>query len=156
VVRLCQEMEEVRSVVATRPTAAPADLPLVSEAVVEPPERLVRTAVTAREGTEGFGWMVAAEAMRRGFCHARRRAIVGDGGNWIAPLGQRHFPGWVQVLDFLHLLVHLYAAAGAAYEDLGSRGQFRVWRLYERMLRAAWAGQVDQVRMLPIVAKGFR
>ena len=94
----------------------------------------------------GFGWMVAAEAMRRGFCHARRRAIVGDGGNWIAPLGQRHFPGWVQVLDLLHLLVHLYAAAMAAYQDLGSRGRFRVWRLYERMLRAAWAGQVSQVQ----------
>jgi len=148
VVRLCQEMEEVRSIAATRPTAAKAELPLVSDAVVEHPERLVRTAVATREGTEGFGWMVAAEAMRRGFYHARRRAIVGDGGNWIAPLGQRHFPGWVQVLDFLHLLVHLYAAAVAAYEDLGSRGQFRVWRLYERMLRAAWAGQVDQVRML--------
>ena len=148
VVRLCQEMEEVRSIAATRPTAAKAELPLVSDAVVEHPERLVRTAVATREGTEGFGWMVAAEAMRRGFYHARRRAIVGDGGNWIAPLGQRHFPGWVQVLDFLHLLVHLYAAATAAYEDLGSRGRFRVWRLYERMLRAAWAGQVDQVRML--------
>jgi len=148
VVRLCQEMEEVRSIAATRPTAAKADLPLVSDAVIEHPERLVRTAVATQEGTEGFGWMVAAEAMRRGFYHARRRAIVGDGGNWIAPLGQRHFPGWVQVLDFLHLLVHLYAAAMAAYEDLGSRGQFRVWRLYERMLRAAWAGQVDQVRTL--------
>ena len=120
VVRLCQEMEEIRSIAATRPTAAQTDTPLVAEAVVEHPQRLVRTAVATREGTEGFGWMVAAEAMRRGFYHARRRAIVGDGGNWIAPLGQRHFPGWVQVLDFLHLLVHLYAAATAAYQDQGS------------------------------------
>lgn len=148
VVRLCQEMEEVRNLPATRPTAAKADSPLACDAVIERPERLVRTAVATREGTEGFGWMVAAEAMRRGFYHARRRAIVGDGGNWIAPLGQRHFPGWVQVLDFLHLLVHLYAAATAAYEHLGSRGRFCVWRLYERMLRAAWAGQVGQVQSL--------
>jgi hypothetical protein len=148
VVRLCQEMEEIRNVPATRPTAAQAEVPLVSDAVVERPQRLVRTAVATREGTEGFGWMVAAEAMRRGFYHARRRAIIGDGGNWIAPLGQRHFPGWVQVLDFLHLLVHLYAAATAAYGDLGSRGRFRVWRLYEQMLRAAWAGQVGQVQTL--------
>ena len=148
VVRLCQEMEEIRNVPATRPTATKAELPLTCEAVIERPERLVRTAVATREGTEGFGWMVAAEAMRRGFYQARRRAIVGDGGNWIGPLGQRHFPGWVQVLDFLHLLVHLYAAATAAYEHLGSRGRFCVWRLYERMLRAAWAGQVDQVQRL--------
>jgi len=116
VVRLCQEMEQIRGNPATRPKAAKADTPLVAEAIVERPERLVRT------------------------------AVVGDGGNWIEPLGQMHFPGWVPVLDFLHLLVHLYAAATAAYQDQGSRGRFRAWRLYEQMLRAAWAGQVPQVQ----------
>lgn len=148
VVRLCQEMEQIRAIPATRPTAPKADTPLAAETVVEHPERLVRTAVATRAGTEGFGWMVAAEAMRRGFYQAARRAIVGDGGNWIGPLGQMHFPGWVQVLDFLHLLVHLYAAAVAAYQDLGSGGTFRAWRLYEQLLRAAWAGQVAQVQAL--------
>jgi hypothetical protein len=146
VVRLCQEMEQIRGLPTTRPTTPKADTPLVAEAVVEPPERLVRTAVATMEGTEGFGWMVAAEAMRRGFYQAAHRAVVGDGGNWIAPLGQMHFPGWVQVLDFLHLLVHLYAAAVAAYPDQGSRGRFRVWRMYAHMLRAAWAGDVQQVQ----------
>ncbi len=146
VVRLCQEMEQVRGISATRPTAAQADTPLVAEAVVEHPERLVRTAVATMEGTEGFGWMVAAEAMRRGFYQAAHRAVVGDGGNWIEPLGQMHFPGWEQILDFLHLLVHLYAAAVAAYQDLGSRGTFRAWRLYEQLLRAAWAGHVPQIQ----------
>jgi hypothetical protein len=111
VVRLCQEMEEIRGNPATRPQAAKADRPLVAEAIVDRPQRLVRTAVATMQGIEGFGWMVAAEAMCRGFYPAERRAVVGDGGNWIAPLGQMHFPGWEQVLDFLHLLVHLYAAA---------------------------------------------
>jgi hypothetical protein len=148
VVRLCQEMEQVRSNPAPRPKAAPPEVPLVSETMAQGPERLVRTAVATMEGTEGFGWMVAAEAMRRGFYQAPRRAVVGDGGNWIGPLGQLHFPGWEQILDFLHLLVHLYAAAMAAYRDLGSRGTFRAWRLYEQMLRAAWAGQVEQVQKL--------
>jgi len=148
VVRLCQEMEEIRGNPATRPQAAKADRPLLAEAIVERPERLVRTAVATMQGTEGFGWMVAAEAMRRGFYQAARRAVVGDGGNWIAPLGQMHFPGWTQVLDFLHLLVHLYAAAVAAYQDLGSRGTFRAWRLYEQMVRAAWSGQVEKVQAM--------
>lgn len=54
---------------------------------------------------------------------------------------QMHFPEWEQILDFLHLLVHLYAAATAAY-----RGQAtRAWQLYERLLRAAWAGRVQEV-----------
>jgi hypothetical protein len=129
VVRLCQEMEQIRGNPATRPKAPKSGTPLLAETVRERPERLVRTAVATMQGTEGFGWMVAAEALRRGFYQAARRAVVGDGGNWIGPLGDLHFPGWVQVLDFLHLLVHLYAAAQAAYRDLGSRGTFRAWRL---------------------------
>lgn len=148
VVRLCQEMEQIRGNPATRPQAAKPDTPLLTETIRERPERLVRTAVATMQGAEGFGWMVAAEALRRGFYQAERRAVVGDGGNWIEPLGQMHFPGWEQILDFLHLLVHLYAAATAAYRALGSRGTFRAWRLYERMLRAAWAGQVPQVQAL--------
>ena len=144
VMRLCQEIEQVRGNPATRPTAAKADTPLVGRSGRERPQRLVRTAVATMQGTEAFGWMVAAEAMRRGFYQAAHRAVVGDGGNWIEPLGQMHFPGWVQILDFLHLLVHLYAAATAAYREQGS-GESG-WRLYERMLRAAWAGQVAQVQ----------
>jgi hypothetical protein len=142
VMRLCQEMEQVRADPSTRPTVAQRERTPAAEAVVEKPRRLVRTAVATTENAEAFGWMVAAEAMRRGFYQAPHRAIVGDGGNWIDPLGQMHFPGWVQVLDFLHLLVHLYAAATAAY-----RGQSKpAWRLYEGMLRAAWAGKVHEVQ----------
>jgi hypothetical protein len=141
VMRLCQEIQQVRSDPSTRPTAAKTRAKPAAESVVEKPHRLVRTAVATMGNAEAFGWMVAAEAMTRGFYDAPHRAIVGDGGNWIEPLGQMHFPGWVQVLDFLHLLVHLYAAATAAYRGQGSLA----WRLYERMLRAAWGGNVDSV-----------
>ena len=129
VVRLCQEREQIRSNPATRPKAAKPATPLLAETIGERPPRLVRTAVATMQGTEGFGWIVAAEAMRRGFYQAPRWAVVGDGGNWIGPLGPMHFPGWEQILDFLHLRVHLYAAATAAYRELGSRGTFRAWRL---------------------------
>jgi hypothetical protein len=141
VMRLCQEIQQVRSDPSTRPTAAKARAGPAAQGVVERPQRLVRTAVATMQGAEEFGWMVSAEATKRGFYEAPHRAIVGDGGNWIEPLGQMHLPGWVQVLDFLHLLTHLYAAATAAYRDEGKRA----WRLYERMLRAAWAGRVEQV-----------
>ncbi len=111
---------------------------------MERPERLVRTAVATTQSTEPFGWMVAAEATKRGFYEAPRKTIVGDGGNWIGPLAEMHFPGWVQVLDFLHLLVHLYAAATAAY-----RGKPKpAWALYERLLRRGWAGDVKVVLAL--------
>jgi hypothetical protein len=141
VMRLCQEIQQVRSNPSTRPTAAKPRGKLPAAAVGPTPQRLVRTAVATMEGAEPFGWMVAAEAMHRGFYQSPHKAIVGDGGNWIEPLGQLHFPGWVQVLDFLHLLTHLYGAATAAYPEDGKRA----WRLYARMLRGAWSGKVDQV-----------
>jgi len=145
VMRLCQEIRQVRNDPSTRPTAAKGQVPVAEHAVAKTrPARLVRTTVATMESVEGFGWQVAAEAQRRGFYQAAHRAVVGDGGNWIEPLGELHFDGWVQVLDFLHLLVHLYAAATAAFRG---QGKF-AWRLYERLLRAAWAGQVQTIRQL--------
>jgi hypothetical protein len=142
VMRLCQEIAQVRSDPATRPTAPPVNPPRRRQGSASHPVGLVRTAVATTRPVEEFGWMVAAEATRRGFYQAPRRALVGDGGNWIGPLGQQHFPGWVQVLDFVHLLGYLYTAAMTAY-----RGQaVRAWAWYEQVLRAAWAGQVGQVQ----------
>jgi hypothetical protein len=142
VVRLCQELAEVRCNPATRPSVPAAAQPHRRGVGANRPVGLVRTAVATTRPVEEFGWMVSAEAMRRGFYQATRRAIVGDGGNWIGPLGQQHFTGWLQVLDFVHLLAHLYGAAMAAHGGQPSRG----WSLYERMLRAAWAGKVQQVQ----------
>ncbi|MCK4661122.1 MAG: hypothetical protein KAV82_16500, partial [Phycisphaerae bacterium] len=146
VMRLCQEMERVRSQPAEPPGGGQKDkgvgsLLVEQEASVERPERLLRTAVATTQSTEPFGWMVAAEASKRGFYQASRKAVVGDGGNWIGPLADLHFPGWVQVLDFLHLLVHLYAAATAAHRGTAKEA----WRLYERLVRRAWSGQVKAV-----------
>ena len=105
------------------------------------PQRLVRTVVATTAKVEEFGWMVSAEAMTRKMYAAPRRAIVGDGGNWIEPLGQLHFPGWIQILDFLHLLVHLFAAARLAFVG----DPKAAWKLYEQMLRDAWGGRVQNV-----------
>ena len=127
VMRLCQEMERVRSqptmpsAESTKESKESADLWSEKQEVHgQHPQRLVRTVVATLEATEPFGCMVCAEAIRRGFYEARHKAVVGDGGNWIGPLADFHFPGWVQVLDFLHLLVHLYAAATAAYRKDGN------------------------------------
>jgi hypothetical protein len=109
------------------------------------PEPLVRTAVATQQKVEEFGWMVAAEARKRGFYEAERKAFVGDGGNWIDPFGALHFPGWKQVLDFMHLMTHLYGGASAAY---GKDSQ-EAWGLYKRLFTKAWAGEVGSViRML--------
>ena len=109
------------------------------------PEPLVRTAVATQQKVEEFGWMVAAEARKRGFYEAPRKAFVGDGGNWIDPLGAMHFQEWTQVLDFMHLMTHLYGGACAAY----GKDTKEAWGFYKRLVAKAWAGETGSViRML--------
>lgn len=143
VARLVAEVDKVRGQPSS---AAPGPLGPEKPSPETPdhptrPRVLVRTAVATTADSEKFGYMVAAEAHRRGFYNAPVRAVIGDGGNWIGPLGDTHFPGWYQVLDFIHLLGHLYAAALAAFP----RSPRRAWTLYEKLLRAAWAGEVEEV-----------
>jgi len=102
--------------------------------------RLVRTVVATTRDTEAFGWQVAAEVHRRGLDCAKRKACLADGSRAIWGLFELHLvaAGFIAILDFVHLLVHLYAAAGAA----AGRGSEASWGLYIEWIGLAWAGQV--------------
>lgn len=147
--KLCREMERVGGAAVDKPPAAEESQPRNQRKKKPPkqrhrpkrPQRLVRTVVATTAKVEEFGWMVSAEAMQRKMYAAKKRALIGDGGNWIDPLGQMHFPDWIQILDFLHLLVHLFAAARLAH----GHDAPAAWKLYERMLRDAWSGRVQVV-----------
>ena len=113
----------------------------------EKPEPLVRTAAATQQKVDEFGYLVAAEARKRGFYEAKRKAFVGDGGNWIDPFGALHFPApdWMHVLDFMHGMTHLYGGACAAY----GKDTKEAWDLYKRLVTKAWSGEVGSViRML--------
>ena len=113
----------------------------------ERPEPLVRTAVATQQKIEEFGWLVAAEARKRGFYEAPRKAFLGDGGNWIDPFGALHFPepDWFQVLDFMHGMTHLYGGASAAY----GKDTKEAWDFYKRLVVKMWKGEVGSlIRML--------
>lgn len=104
------------------------------------PRRLVRTVVATTQDNEAFGWQVAAEVHRRGLDRARRKACLGDGSQAIWSLFASHLAaaGFVAILDFVHLLVHLYAAARAAAGKVADAA----WGLYTRWLCWAWSGKV--------------
>jgi hypothetical protein len=104
------------------------------------PRRLVRTVVATTQDNELFGWQVAAEVHRRGLDRAQRKACLGDGSQAIWALFGFHLAaaGFVAILDFIHLLVHLYAAAQAAAAKVADAA----WGLYTRWLGWAWSGKV--------------
>jgi hypothetical protein len=107
------------------------------------PRKLVRTVVASVADSEAFGWQVAAEVQRRGLDRARCKGYICDGQKYNWSLFALHFVAWgfIPILDFLHLLGYLYAAAQAA-EGKGSAG---AWALYDRWLRWAWSGRVEEL-----------
>jgi hypothetical protein len=104
------------------------------------PEVLVKTVVATTGDNEAFGWQVAAEVHRRSLDRAERKACVCDGSQGLWALFSLHLlaSGFIPILDFVHLLTYLYAAAGA----VEGKGTPAAWVLYERWLRLAWSGEV--------------
>lgn len=107
------------------------------------PRKLVRTVVASVADSETFGWQVAAEVQRRGLDRARCKGYICDGQKYNWTIFALHFVAWgfIPILDFLHLLGYLYAAAQA----VEGKGTVGAWSLYERWLRWAWSGQVKDL-----------
>jgi hypothetical protein len=101
----------------------------------------LRTVVATTLDSESFGWQVAAEVQRRGLDRADRKACVCDGQKYNWTIFDLHLLplGFVAILDFLHLVVYLYAASHV----VRPKGTFAAWKLYERWARWAWSGQVN-------------
>jgi hypothetical protein len=117
------------------PGSAPSDM-----APRRAPELLVRTYVASTCDSEAFGPMVAAEAHRRNFPAAARGAFVGDGAAWLWTLQRRYFPGFQAIVDFVHVLSYVFAAAKAVATDPARR-----WALFLDWAEACWRGQVAAV-----------
>ena len=84
-----------------------------------------------------FGQQMKRETDRRRFPEASARAFVGDGLPWNWSVWKRYFPDFVPILDFIHVLGYLYAAA------LAMHGEFSLaWSCYLRMASACWQGRV--------------
>jgi hypothetical protein len=104
------------------------------------PERLVRTCVASLEKSSAFGPLMAAEAQRRGFYKAKRRAFVADGLAYNWSIHRGYFGDYEPIVDFLHVLCYVYLAARAVSAD-ESGG----WSQYLKWMRACWQGRVKEV-----------
>jgi hypothetical protein len=103
------------------------------------PARLVRSVLASRAGSDAFGPMVHQAAWERNFFGAARRAFLGDGlpANWT--IHRRHFPGFTAVLDFVHALSYVFAAAFAGRPRAEGESVYRRW------VQAAWSGAVATI-----------
>ena len=104
------------------------------------PESLFRTCLSSLTNSQAFGRMMAAEADSRGFYQAAKQAFVCDGLPYNWTIQQTHFPGFTPILDFVHAVEHIYAAARCVRSD-----QEEIWRLHLQWTDACWKGQVRKV-----------
>ena len=113
--------------------------PLGQDAKYEPPEVLSRKVLATRVAWPDFAPMVAAAAREEGFQGASRKAFVADGSanNWT--LQRRFFGSFEPVLDFVHALSYVYAAA------LVGRTFATGWACYQKWIALVWAGEVSKV-----------
>ncbi len=103
------------------------------------PKNLVRTVVATSGDVEEFGPLLAAAAHARGFHAAPRKAFVADGSatNW--GVWRTYFSHYTPILDFVHALMYVYAAALAGC--LPQEG----WSRYCHWAQWLWGGQIDSL-----------
>jgi len=114
----------------------------VSDPAAEPwaPQKRLRTCVASMADSAVFGRMVAVEAQERDFYRAARKAFVADGAAYNGTLQRTHFADFEAIVDFLHVLCYVYAAAWAVKQTVAER-----WDQYVAWLRACWQGRVGEV-----------
>ncbi|MCA1837338.1 MAG: hypothetical protein LC674_00690 [Actinobacteria bacterium] len=128
----------------TATDAAPASAETAAAAVPEraayqPPQVVQRKVLASRRTWPLFAPIVAAAAWAWGFQGATRKAFVGDGSANHWRLQRRFFASFVPILDFIHALSYVYAAATAA------RARVPGWVCYRQWITWVWQGQVARV-----------
>lgn len=110
-----------------------------SEVVHEAPRIVSHAVVATRENVERFGEQLAAAAHARGFAAALRKAFVGDGSETNWGLHRRHFSHYTPILDWVHAVCYVYAAAMAGVAACEG------WAAYCEWVQWLWSGEVDRI-----------
>lgn len=103
------------------------------------PTTLVKSVVATSGDVEAFGPLLAQAAYERGFHAAPRKAFVADGSatNW--GVWRRYFSHYTPILDFVHALMYVYAAA------MAGRAANEGWLDYRDWAQWLWSGEVERL-----------
>jgi hypothetical protein len=108
------------------------------EATTTPKPR-VRTMIATRKPARRFAEILAWAAWARGFAAAGRKAFVADGASTNWTIHKQWFSDYVAILDFIHALSYVFAAA------MTGRGFRAGWETYTAWIQLVWSGRVEEV-----------
>jgi len=105
------------------------------------PEVKSRDVVATSANSQQFGWKLAARAWNLGLFQATFKAFVGDGSAWIWTIFEKHFKpfGFQPIVDIIHAVTHLYAAAMAGRPHSEGAPDYQQW------VRWLWQGELPRV-----------
>ena len=109
------------------------------ESTHKAPQVVSQTVVATRENVERFGDRLVAAAYELGFAAAERKAFVGDGSETNWGLHRRHFSHYTPILDWVHAVCYVYAAAMAGVRACEG------WTAYCQWAQWLWSGEVDRI-----------
>lgn len=105
------------------------------------PKSLVRTCIASLCESDRFGELMSAEAERRGFFAADRRAFLGDGLKYNWSIQASRFNSFTPILDFIHPIERLHELSRVLYHD----NQAEAWRESLKWIELCWKGDVAEV-----------
>ena len=111
------------------------------EVTSQRPVRLVRTCLSSLESSSLFGVQMNREARRRCFPQAKAKAYLGDGLAWNWSLWKKYFPTFEPILDFMHAIEYVYAAAVVMHAGK----EPAAWDCYMKWAQLCWSGEVGKV-----------
>lgn len=103
------------------------------------PQVLVRSVVATRAGVDALGRRLVADAHRRGFSAAQRKALVADGATTNWSVHRKHFSDYTAIVDFTHAVCYVWTAA------MAGRSSPSAWSDYVGWAQLLWSGQVDRL-----------
>jgi hypothetical protein len=107
--------------------------------VYEPPEVQQKRVVASRVRWPDFGPILATAAWAWGFFAAKRQAFLGDGSDKNWAIWRQYFSSFTPILDFIHALSYVFAAAMAGRKFAAG------WSIYVQWINWVWRGQVTAV-----------
>ena len=128
---------------ASSVSAEPRDMVAAAreEVVAEPPVVQSRDVIASLVDSATFGRQLAAAAWSLGFAAATLKAFIADGqaANW--GIWKREFKHlrFVPILDFIHALTYVFAAA------MAGRSRVQGGPIYIRWITWVWQGEVTRV-----------
>jgi len=138
-----QTLPDLQRIVATSQQSASRHQAAADSADDLPmsPKVITRDVVATLENSRHLGLKLAAHAWFLGLFQATFKAFVGDGSSWIWTIFDKHFRAFkfIAVLDIIHAVTYLYAAA------MADRTEAEGTPVYHQWVSWLWSGDVSQV-----------